>query len=200
MSKPLPDASLDQLFRNARTRNGWTDTPVPETLIRATYDLAKMGPTSANNSPARFMFLQSPEAKARLEPLLMEGNRAKTMTAPWVCIIATDMKFFDKIPQLFPHNPGAREWFSSPEAAFDNGFRNGTLQAAYLMLAARSLGLDCGPMSGFDRAGVDREFFAGDAEMEHWKSNFLCAIGYGSEHNLFPRLPRLSFEEACRVL
>jgi 3-hydroxypropanoate dehydrogenase len=201
MSNPLPDAALDQLFRTARTRNGWLDKPVPETLIRAVYDLLKMGPTSANQSPARFVFIGTEEGKKKLEPFLFEGNRKKTMTAPWVAIIATDMQFFEKIPKLFPHNPGARDWFASPASAKDNGDRNGTLQGAYLMLAARSLGLDCGPMSGFDRAGVDKAFFeeSGDAEMAHWKSNFLCSLGYGSDENLFPRSPRLSFEEACRI-
>jgi 3-hydroxypropanoate dehydrogenase len=201
MTAPLSDAALDQLFRAARTRNGWLDTPVPETTIRAIYDLLRMGPTSANNSPARFVFLGTAAGKEKLAPFLSEGNRAKTLTAPWVAIIATDTKFYDKIPKLFPHNPGAREWFTSPESAADNGMRNGTLQGAYLILAARSLGLDCGPMSGFDRKGVDRAFFeeSGDLEMVHWKSNFLCALGHGSEQNLFPRSPRLSFEEACRL-
>lgn len=200
MSNPLPDATLNQLFRHARTRNGWQDKPVPETLIAAVYDLLKLAPTSANCSPARFVWLKSPEAKARLEPLLMPGNRAKTLSAPWTVIVATDMKFYDKIPQLFPHNPGARDWFSSPESAFDNGFRNGTLQGGYLIMAARALGLDCGPMSGFDREGVDKEFFAGAPETEAWKSNFLVNIGYGDDTDLFPRSPRLSFDEACQVL
>jgi 3-hydroxypropanoate dehydrogenase len=201
MHTPLSDAALDQLFRQARSRNGWLDKPVPETMIRAVYDLLKMGPTSANNSPSRFVFIGTSAGKEKLKPFLSAGNVNKAMAAPWVAIIATDMKFYDKIPQLFPHNPGAREWFSAPESAKDHGDRNGTLQGAYLMLAARSLGLDCGPMSGFDRAGVDKAFFAdsGDAEMVHWKSNFLCAIGYGGDENLFPRSPRLSFREACRL-
>ena len=197
---PVSDSALNQLFREARTRNGWQDKAVPETLIRATYDLAKMGPTSGNCSPARFVFLSSPEAKTRLKPLLMQGNMEKTMSAPWTVIIATDMKFYDKIPQLFPHNPSAREWFTAPEVALDGGNRNGTLQGAYLMLAARALGLDCGPMSGFDRAGVDREFFEGNPETEAWKSSFLCNLGYGSDKDLFGRLPRLAFEEACQIL
>jgi 3-hydroxypropanoate dehydrogenase len=200
MSNPLPDASLDQLFRTARTRYAWSDKTVPETLIRAAYDLLKMGPTSANNSPARFVFVSSPEAKAKLAPHLSGNNREKTMAAPWTVIVATDMQFYEKMGQLFPHNPGVKDWFSSPEAAFDNGFRNGTLQGAYLILAARALGLDCGPMSGFDKAGVDAAFFADNPETVHWKSNFLCNLGYGTDENLFPRLPRLSFEEACRIV
>jgi 3-hydroxypropanoate dehydrogenase len=199
MSHPLPDASLDQLFRAARTRNAWTGAPVPETLIRAVYDLLKMGPTSANNSPARFIFVGSPEGKAKLAPHLAPGNKDKTMAAPWTAIIATDMKFFERMPELFPHNPGARDWFSSPEAAFDNGFRNATLQGAYLIMAARSLGLDCGPMSGFNKDGVDQAFFAGDPEMQHWKANFLCNIGYGTDEGVFPRSPRLGFDVACRI-
>jgi 3-hydroxypropanoate dehydrogenase len=200
MHVPLPDATLDQMFRSARTRNGWEAKSVPEILIRAVYDLAKWGPTSANCSPARFYFVHSQEAKEKLKPFLMSGNLAKTMGAPWTVIIAWDEAFYDKIPQLFPHNPGARAWFAdAPDGGFDAAFRNGTLQAAYLMLAARSLGLDCGPMSGFDRAGVDQAFFAPDPDMARWKSNFLCNLGYGNDHELFPRLPRLSFEEACRV-
>lgn len=200
MAKPLPDAALDQLFRAARTRNDWTADPVPEVLIRAVYDLHKFGPTSANCSPARYLFIASPEAKKRLEPHLSEGNRKKTMSAPWVVVIAYDEAFADRMPQLFPHNPGARDWFSDPAVAHDTAFRNGSLQGAYLMLAARSLGLDCGPMSGFDRAGVDREFFAGAPDMRTWKSNFLCNIGYGTDAGVFPRSPRLAFEEAARLL
>jgi len=200
MANPLSDSSLDQLFRTARTRNAWDGRAVPETLIRATYDLAKFGSTSANCSPARFLFVHTPEAKARLKPHLAPGNVDKTMAAPWTVIIATDMAFHAKVPQLFPHNPGAAEWFKSPEAAAEHGMRNGSLQGAYLMLAARALGLDCGPMSGFDKAGVDQEFFeSAGGEMVHWKSNFLCNIGYGTDEGVFPRLPRLSFEEACRI-
>jgi 3-hydroxypropanoate dehydrogenase len=199
---PLPDSTLDQLFRTARTRNGWVDKPVSETTIRALYDLLKMGPTSANNSPARFVFLAKGGAgKEKLRPHLSAGNLDKTMSAPWTVIVAWDRQFYEKVPQLFPHNPGAREWFSSPESAADNGPRNGTLQGGYLILAARSLGLDCGPMSGFNRAGVDEAFFksSGDGEMVHWESNFLCNLGYGDDTHLFPRSPRLSFEEACRL-
>lgn len=200
MADPVNDHALDVLFREARTRNAWHDRSVPETLIRAVYDLAKMGPTSANNSPARFVWIGSEAAKKRLEPFLLDGNKAKSMAAPWTVIIAVDMKFYDKIPELFPHNPGARDWFSSPEAALDNGYRNGTLQGAYLMLAARALGLDCGPMSGFDRKGLDQEFFKGDPATEAWESNWLCNIGYGTDEDVFPRLPRLAFDDANRVL
>lgn len=201
MANPLSDASLDQLFRQARTRNAWEGRSVPETLIRATYDLAKMGPTSANCSPARFLFISSPQGKERLKPFLSGGNLDKTMSAPWTVVIAIDMAFYEKMAQLFPHNPGSREWFAAPEAAAEHGMRNGSLQGAYLMLAARSLGLDCGPMSGFDKAGVDREFFdSAGGEMAHWKSNFLCNLGYGTDEGVFPRSPRLAFEEACRIV
>jgi 3-hydroxypropanoate dehydrogenase len=201
MADPLPDATLDQMFRQARTRNAWLEKTVPETLIRAVYDLAKMGPTSANCSPARFVFVTSQAGKARLSHHLLGSNVAKTMAAPWTVIIATDMQFYEKMAQLFPHNPGTRDWFSAPEAAKEHGMRNGSLQGAYLLLAARSLGLDCGPMSGFDADGVDREFFAKEkGEMQHWKSNFLCNIGFGSEEGVFARLPRLSFEEACKIV
>ena len=195
--QPLPDASLDQIFRAARTQNAWLDTPVSETLLRAIYDLMRFGPTSANCSPARLIFVTTPEGKARLAPLLSEGNRAKTLKAPAVAIIGHDLKFYDKIPQLFPHNPGARQWFSgSAELAKTTAFRNGTLQGAYFMVAARALGLDCGPMSGFDNAGVDKEFFAGSDV----KSNFICAIGHGDPSAIFERSPRLSFEEACQIV
>jgi 3-hydroxypropanoate dehydrogenase len=200
MTSPLPDVSLDVLFRQARTHNGWKPEAVPETLIRAVYELAKWGPTSANCSPARFVFVGTPEGKERLRPCVGAGNLEKTMTAPWTVIIATDMKFYDQVPQLFPHNPGAREWFTAPAATLDAGQRNGTLQGAYLMLAARALGLDCGPMSGFDRKAVDQAFFAGDPATEAWESNFLCNLGFGDPAKLHPRLPRLDFETACRVV
>jgi len=196
MSTKLPDPALDQLFRTARTRNGWQLKPVPEPLIREMYELAKWGPTSANTSPARFVFLTSQAAKQRLEPHLSGNNKAKTMAAPVVAIIAYDLAFAEKLPVLFPHAPGMKDYFAAPGMAEETAFRNGTLQGGYLMMAARSLGLDCGPMSGFDRAGVDREFLGGTM----WRSNFLCSIGYGSDENLFPRNPRLPFEEACRTL
>ncbi len=200
MSKPVNDYALDLIWREGRSYNGWTDEDVPETLIRAAYDLAKMGMTSANCSPARYVFLRSDEAKARLKPFLMEGNVDKTMAAPWVVIIAHDMNFPEKIPQLFPHNPGAKDWFGDPIVRETTAFRNGTLSGAYLMLAARALGLDCGPMSGFDNAGVDQEFFAGDEERQHWRSNWLCNIGHGDDTTIFDRSPRLEFEEACQIL
>jgi 3-hydroxypropanoate dehydrogenase len=157
----------------------------------------KWGPTSANCSPARFVWVGQGEARNRLLKHVSAGNQEKTKSAPWTVIVAWDEKYFDKIPELFPQNPGAREWFANaPDGGFDGAFRNGTLQGAYLMIAARMLGLDCGPMSGFDRAGVDAEFLADKG----WKSNFLCNIGHGSDANLFPRLPRLSFEDANVIL
>lgn len=200
MSTPLNSAALDQLFITARTRNAWQDKDVPSQLIKDTYDLMKFGPTSANCSPARFGFLQSDEAKERLKPHLMEGNVEKTMTAPWVVIIAHDLDFAEKMPQLFPHNPGAKDWFKEPQVAAETAFRNGTLQGAYLMMAARAMGLDCGPMSGFDKNGVDKEFFRGRPETENWTANWLCNIGYGTDKDVFPRSPRLSFDEACEIL
>jgi 3-hydroxypropanoate dehydrogenase len=200
MAAPISDSALDVVFRSARSRNAWTGEAVPETLIKAVYELTKMGPTSANSSPGRFFFIQSQEAKERLKPHLSSGNLAKTLAAPWVVIVAADTRFYEKVPQLFPHFPDMAKIFSAtPEAIEEHSFRNSTLQGAYLMLAARSLGLDCGPMSGFNKAGVDQEFFSKDPEMQHWKSNFLCNIGHGSDENVFPRLPRLSFEEACRI-
>ena len=200
MTKPVADSALDQIWRQARSHNFWADRPVPETLIRATYDLAKMGPTSANCSPARFVFLHSAEAKKRLCPHLMEGNREKTLAAPWVVIIAHDLDFHEKLPDLFPHNPEAKDWFSEPAHRETTAFRNSTLSGAYLMLAARALGLDCGPMSGFDNAGVDQEFFSHDPETQRWRSNWLCNLGYGDESGLFERSPRLAFGAACRIL
>ncbi len=191
--KMINDQALDIVFREARTHNGWEDRKVTNTLMQAVYDLTKMGPTSANCSPARFVFVSSDEGKKRLAPLLAEGNRAKTMAAPCCVIIGYDMNFVDKIGQLFPHTD-ASGWFKGKE--LETAVRNGTLQGGYFMIAARALGLDCGPMSGFDNAGVDEEFFKGTAI----KSNFLCNIGYGTEENLFPRSPRLSFDEACEVI
>lgn len=196
MSQRLSDIELDQLFRTARTRNGWRPEPVPEALIHELYELAKLGPTSANLSPARFVFLTSEAAKARIAPHLSSANRVKSQAAPVTAIIAYDLKFAEQGPRLFPHNPGVKDWFGDPATAHETALRNGSLQGAYLMLAARSLGLDCGPMSGFDAKGVDAEFFAGTS----WRSNFVCNLGYGSDENLFERLPRLPFEEACRIL
>jgi 3-hydroxypropanoate dehydrogenase len=192
----LEPRALDQLFRSARTHNAWRDKPISTTLIHELYDLLKWGPTSANCSPARFVFLVTAEAKARLEPHLLSANRAKTMSAPICVIVAYDLGFAEKLPDLFPHEPDARSWFSNPVITETTAFRNSSLQGAYLLLAARSLGLDCGPMSGFDHEGVDREFFGGSSI----RSNFLCNIGYGANESLFPRLPRLPLEEACTFL
>jgi len=197
---PVDEAAIAQMFLEARTYNDFADTPIPETVLRNLYDVVKMGPTSANSSPARFVFVQSQEAKERLKPHLSEGNLDKTMRAPVTVILAWDTQFYDKIPQLMPHNPGAREWFTGPGAAEANGPRNAVLQGGYLMLAARALGLDTGPMTGFDAAGVDTEFFAGDDEKKNWKSDFLINLGYGTTKNLFPRLPRLAFDEAAEIL
>ena len=193
----LDNVALDTLFRTARTHNGWQARPVTDDQLQQIYDLMKMGPTSANCSPARIVFIRSAEAKARLKPALSPGNLDKTMAAPVTAIIAHDLKFFDHLPKLFPHNPDARNWFANdPKAAEIAAFRNGTLQGAYFMLAARSLGLDCGPMSGFDNAKVDAEFFPEGSV----KSNFLCNLGYGDPAKLFARSPRLDFAEACKVL
>lgn len=194
--EPLSDQTLDQLFRSARTANAWTSRAVPTSLLRELYELAKLGPTSANLSPARFVFLATEEAKARLAPHLSSANRAKALTAPVNVVIAYDLDFAARAPELFPHNPGVGAWFSDPEVAAVTAIRNGSLQGAYLMLAARALGLDCGPMSGFNHAGVDAEFFAGRRVV----TNFVCSLGYGSQVDLFPRLPRLAFEDACEVL
>jgi 3-hydroxypropanoate dehydrogenase len=163
----------------------------------AVYDLMRWGPTSANATPARFLFLTSPEAKARLKPHLMEGNREKTMHAPVVAIIGYDLDFLEMWPRLFPNNPRMKNNFTGkPEATREFAFRNGTLQGAYFIIAARAVGLDCGPMSGFSNEGVDKEFFAGS----NIKSNFICALGHGDPGGVFPRNPRLSFDEACRII
>lgn len=200
MGRPLPDADLDQLFRAARTRRGWTEEETPEVLIRATYDLLKMAPTASNIGPGRFVFLRSEEARKRLEPHLDEGNRKQTAQAPWTAIVAYDLAFTDHLPKLIPHAPNAKDWFADPRNAEWNAIQSGTLQGAYLMIAARSLGLDCGPMGGFSREGVDREFFLSDPAMKTWRSNFLVNIGHGDDTRLRPRAPRLDFEEACRIL
>ena len=193
---PLSDAALAQLFTDARTRNGWTDRPVPEALLRRLYDLTRFGPTAVNMTPARFLFVTSPEAKARLLPLMSEGNRAKTAQAPVTVIIGQDIDFHDTLPTLFPHAPGARDWFADEAGRREAAFRNSSLQGGYFLIAARALGLDAGPMSGFDAAGVKAEFFPeGNVE-----PNFIVNLGYGSDDNLFPRSPRLSFEEAAKVL
>lgn len=196
MGKILADETLDALFREARTHNGFDDKPVSDTLLHALWELAKMGPTSANCSPMRALFLKSPAAKERLRPALSAGNLEKTLKAPVTAIVAYDLDFPDQLPRLFPH-ADARSWFvGKDELVRTTAFRNSTLQGAYLILAARALGLDCGPMSGFDNAKVDAEFFPGGRV----KSNFLCNIGYGNGKDLFPRSPRFAFDEACKIL
>lgn len=196
MSHAVNDEALDILFRLARSQNKWQDKPVSPALLMAAYDLMRWGPTSANCSPARFFFLVSQESKERLKPYLMPQNVHKVMTSAATAIIGYDLDFAKHLPRLFPHQPDAKNWFEDAKLAEVTAFRNGTLQGAYFMLAARALGLDCGPMSGFDNAGVDREFFA-DSTI---RSNFICGIGYGDPGGLFPRSPRLSFDEACRIL
>lgn len=187
---------LDLIFRKGRTHSVWLDKPIEDNLLRQVYDLAKMGPTSANCCPMRVTFVKSLEAKEKLKPHLDKGNVAKTMAAPVTAIIAYDLEFYEQLPKLFPHTD-ARSWFvSKPSYIQNTAFRNGTLQGAYFILAARSLGLDCGPMSGFDNDAVDRTFFA-DTSI---RSNFLCNLGYGDSSQLFPRSPRLSFDEVCKIL
>jgi 3-hydroxypropanoate dehydrogenase len=211
MSHPLNDEALDQLFRKARTHNAWLDRPVSDDTLRQLYDLLKWAPTSANSSPARFVFLRTQKAKERLRPALAAGNVAKTMAAPVTVIVAYDLKFYEKLPRLFPHSPAMRALFAdNPDLVVTTARRNSSLQGAYLMLAARALGLDCGPMSGFDNAKVDEEFFGVGRECEgcdqeffpegHVKSNFLCNLGYGDPAKLSSRSPRLAFEEACTLL
>ena len=198
MPAMLTEEALATLFTEARSHNGWLTQPVDDAVLHHAWNLARMGPTSANCSPLRVLFVKSAAAKARLKPMLMEGNVEKTLSAPVVAIFGQDSRFFELLPKLFPHTD-ARPWFDGPgkeEVARITAFRNGTLQTAYFMLAARALGLDCGPMSGFDNAAVDREFFP-DGRV---KSNFLCNLGYGDPSKLFPRSPRLEFDEACQIL
>lgn len=197
MDQILSDAALDRIFREARTLRHWTDKPVSDVVLQAAYDLAKMAPTSANCSPMRIAFAKSPDAKERLRPALDPGNVRQTMTAPVTAIIAYDLEFYELLPRLYLENPEARSWFAGKPAAFKGtAFRNGSLQGAYFILAARALGLDCGPMSGFDNAKVDAAFFPEG----RIKSNFLCNLGYGDRSELAPRNPRLAFEEACSIL
>ena len=185
---------LDLLFREARSHNKWKDAPVSDETLQELYDLMKFGPTSANCSPARFVFVRTKEGKDKLAPALSSGNLEKTMSAPVTAIIAYDPKFYEKLPKLFPHNPSAADWFTSNDSlAATTAFRNGTLQGAYLTMAARSLGLDTGSMSGFDNAKVDAAFFATNG----WRSNWLVNIGHGDPDGLFARSPRLPFNEAC---
>jgi len=197
MTARLGDSALDQLFRSARTRNGWTDQSVPEALVRELYELLCMGPTSANCCPARFVWVRTPEGKQRLSELASETNKAKILEAPWTVIVGYDLDFSESLPKLFPAKGEAmrKNFKSDAKLAEVTAFRNGTLQGGYLILAARALGLDTGPMSGFNNAGVDAAFFAGTSI----RSNFLCSLGYGSDRNLFARNPRLSFEEAGRI-
>jgi 3-hydroxypropanoate dehydrogenase len=196
MSTPLNDQALDQLFRQARTHNGWLPIPVEDDILKQLYDLAKWGPTSANMSPMRLVFVKSNEAKERLKPALFSGNVDKTMAAPVTVIVAEDGRFYEHLPRLYS-NPQARSWYeTTPEAIRTTALRNSTLQGAYFMIAARALGLDCGPMSGFNNDKVDAEFFPDG----RFKSNFLCCLGYGDATNLEPRLYRFSFDEVCQVL
>ena len=192
----LNDEALDLLFRKARTHNVWLDKPVDDALLRRVYDLAKMGPTSANMFPLRIIFVKSSAAKEKLKPALDAGNVAKTMAAPVTAIIGMDIHFYEKLPKLFPH-ADAKAWFKDlPDGVLEQiALRNSSLQGAYFILAARALGLDCGPMSGFDNAKVDAAFFAGTTI----KSNFLCNLGHGDASKLHPRSPRLDFDEACKV-
>ena len=210
MSSNLDEQAMDLLFRKARTHSVWLDRPVSDITLRQLYELMKWGPTSANSCPARVFFLRTPQAKARLLPALSPGNLEKTRAAPVTAIVAYDLRFYDKLPRLFPHNPNMRQLFiDSPQLIETTARRNSSLQGAYFIIAARAVGLDCGPMSGFDNARVDEEFFAAgkcdscDEEFMpegHLRSNFLCNLGYGDSTKLFPRSPRLEFEEACRLL
>jgi 3-hydroxypropanoate dehydrogenase len=193
---PLTQSTFDQLFLEAHTLNAWLDKPVTDEVLRSLYNNLRMAPTSMNCSPARIVFVKSKAAKEKLKPALMEGNRAKTMAAPVTAIIGYDTRFFEHLPKLFPPMPNARSMFESNASLSDTtAFRNGTLQGAYLILTARALGLDCGPMSGFDNATVDQLFFAGTSV----KSNFLCNLGYGDLKGIYPRSPRFEFDEACSI-
>jgi len=196
MATRLDAPVLGQLFSEARTRNGWDPEPLPDSLLREIYELAKWGPTAANSTPARFVFVTSAEAKDKLSSVASPGNQAKIQQAPATVIVGYDLAFPETLAKLFPHAPGMKDSFKDPAATELVALRNSSLQGAYFMIAARALGLDCGPMSGFDNGKVDALFFAGTKI----KSNFLCSIGRGTEHNLFPRLPRLSFDEACRIV
>jgi 3-hydroxypropanoate dehydrogenase len=211
MDNQLSDQGLDLLFRSARTHNGWQKKPVTDELLHQLYDVLKWGPTSANCTPARFVFLRTEKAKARLKPCLAPGNVDKTMAAPVTVIVAYDLKFYEKLPRLFPHNPAMGKYFAeNPQLVEATARRNSSLQGGYMILAARALGLDCGPMSGFDNARLDEEFFAAGKEREgcdqeffpegNLKANFLCNLGYGDPAQLYPRGPRLSFDEACKLL
>lgn len=193
MHTSLDQSALAQLFTEARSHNGWQDKPVPDSLLEQLYDLTKMGPTSANCSPARFVFVRTKQGKELLKPTLSSGNLEKTMAAPVTVIVAYDNRFYDALPELFPH-ADARSWFTgSPEMIYETAFSNSSMQAAYLIFAARSLGLDTGPMSGFDAKAVDQAFFSDS----HWKSNMLINLGYGDSSKVFDRLPRLAYSKTC---
>lgn len=192
----LDDAGLDLIFRNARTHKAWQNTEVSEVKLQAIYDLMKMGPTSANCSPLRIQFVQSQESKERLKPALMEGNVDKTMAAPVTAILINDMEFYENLPRLFPH-ADARSWFVGKQKFIEEtAMRNGSLQGAYFIIAARALGLDCGPMSGFNKTKVKETFFPD----KPWEANFLCNLGYGDDSALYEREPRLAFDEACEII
>lgn len=194
---PLNQAAFDQLFLEAHTLNAWQEREVSDQLLQQLYDTLRMAPTAMNCSPARIVFVKSKAAKEKLDPAMMEGNRAKTMAAPVTAIIGYDTRFFEQLPKLFLPNPKARSIFESNAALADlTAFRNGTLQGAYLIIAARALGLDCGPMAGFDNAKVDELFFAGTSV----KSNFMCNLGHGDTKGIYPRNPRLAFDEACSII
>jgi len=193
---PISDDALDTIFRRARTHRHWKSAPLSPAILMAIYDLMRWGPTSANCSPARIVFVVSRPAKERLKPHLLPDNVEKTMSAPATAIIGYDLDFARYIPFLYPHDPDAKSWFDDAAVAARTAVRNGSLQGGYFIIAARALGLDCGPMSGFDNEGVDREFFP-DGRM---KSNFLCNIGYGDPKALHPRGPRLSFDQACQTI
>lgn len=196
MTDKLDDRALDRLFRTARTRNGWAEQPVPDQQLRELYDLMKFGPTSGNCCPARFVWVRSAEGKSRLAALAASNNAPKILAAPVTVIIGYDLDFAEQLPKLFPaRGKNMQAYYSDPLIAQSTAFRNGSLQGGYLIIAARALGLDCGPMSGFNNEAVDSEFFANT----RIKSNFICSIGYGSNENLFPRNPRLTFEEAGRL-
>lgn len=190
------DETSDQLFRAARSHNAWSDQPVTDKIIRDIYELARWGPTAANTNPGRFVFVRTAEAKARLLPHVSDGNADKVRSAPCAVIVAWDNHFYERLGRLFPSRDMRGTFDGKDALIIDTAQRNGTLQGAYLMMAARALDLDCGPMSGFDRAGVDREFFPDG----RWSSNFLCNLGYGDHTKLFPRNPRLEFDDACLVL
>jgi 3-hydroxypropanoate dehydrogenase len=195
MTAPLAQSALDQLFRTARSHNGWQTDPIPETTLREIYELARLGPTAANSSPARFVFVTSPEAKEKLASVASGSNQPKIRAAPATVIVAYDLDFAERLPTLFPHAPGMKAVFSDPALAEQTAFRNSSLQGAYLIMAARSLGYDCGPMSGFENGKVDALFFGGT----RIKSNFICSIGRGNGASMCDRLPRLSFEDACEI-